>query len=51
MKIYVVQYPTGYDYNEILGYYQNLEDAENKAKEVNKNNPGYDCYVSDIDVE
>lgn len=49
--IYVVQYPTGYDYNEIISYHYNLEDAENKAKEVNKNNPGIDCFVSEIEVE
>ncbi len=51
MKIYVVQYQTGYDYCEILGHYSTEEAANEKCKQVNKDNPGLDAFVSDIDVE
>lgn len=51
MKIYVVQYSTGYDYNEIIGYFFNESDAENKAEQVNKENPGLDCFVGEVDCD
>jgi hypothetical protein len=51
MNIYAVIYSTGYDYNEILGYYYNLKEAEERAEKVNKENPGIDCYVEEIEVK
>ena len=50
MTIYVVQYSTGHDYNEIVDYYSSEEDANQRAKQLNKDNPGMDYYVSDIEV-
>ena len=51
MNIYSVQYSTGYDYNEILGHYSNLEEAEERAEKVNRENPGIDCYVEEVEVD
>lgn len=34
MIIYCVQYPTGYDYNEIVGYFLSKESAEEYAKQA-----------------
>ena len=51
MFIYCVKYQTGYDYDEILGYYAKKEDAEERCKEVNQGNPGLDAYVDDIELQ
>jgi hypothetical protein len=49
MVIYTVEWPTGYDYNDILGYYLTKEKAEEALKEFNKNYQ--DAFVSDVDVK
>jgi len=51
MVIYVVKYQTGYDYDEFVSYHQNKDDAEERAKQINKDNPGLDAYVDDIEME
>ena len=51
MTIYVVQYSTGYDYNEIVGYYLCEDYANQRAKQLNKDNPGIGCFVDFIIVE
>lgn len=51
MVIYVVKYQTGYDYDEIVSYHQSKDDAEQRAKQINKDNQGLDAYVDDIEVE
>ena len=51
MVIYVVKYSTSYDYDEIVSYHQNKEDAEERAKQINKDNKGLDAYVDDIEME
>ena len=50
MIIYCVKYQTGYDYDEIVKYFYSEVEAEEYAKSVNKQNPGMDAYVSDIEV-
>ena len=50
MIIWVVQYSTGYDYNEIVGYYLNEKDANDKARQVNLDDVGIGAFVSDIEV-
>lgn len=50
MRIYCVKYPTGYDYDEIMGYFLNEKDAETYCKKVNKDNPGLDAHVDEVDV-
>jgi hypothetical protein len=51
MKIFIVQYSTGYDYNEIIGYFFSEADAQAKAEQTNKENPGLDCFVGEADCE
>ena len=48
--IYCVKYQTDYDYDEGIKYFYSEEDANEYAKLVNKQNPGLDAYVSDIEV-
>jgi hypothetical protein len=48
MVIYTVEWYTGYDYTDILGYYTTLEKAEEALKEFNKNYQ--DAYISEVDV-
>ena len=50
MIIYCVKYQTGYDYDEIMKYFYSEAEAEEYAKLVNRQNPGLDAYVSDIEV-
>lgn len=50
MIIYTVEWPTGYDYNDIFGYYSTKEKAEETLKSYIKD--GYtDAFISDIEVE
>lgn len=51
MVIYVVKYSTSYDYDEIVSYHQNKDDADQRAKQINKDNPGLDAYIDDIEAE
>lgn len=51
MVIYVVKYSTSYDYDEIVSYHLNKDDAEQRAKQINKDNLGLDAYVDDIEAE
>ena len=50
MIIYAVEYTTGYDYNENLGYFLDKQKANEKAKEINRQNPGLDAFVTEIEV-
>ena len=50
MIIYCVKYQTSDGYDEILGYYENKKEAEERRKEVNRGNPGLDAYVDDIEL-
>jgi hypothetical protein len=51
MKIYAVKYSTGYDYDEFVSYHQSEEDAQERANQLNKDNPGLDAHVEDIELE
>ena len=51
MVLYIVKYSTSYDYDEIVDYYQNKDDAEHRANQINRDNPGLDAYVDDIEAE
>lgn len=51
MIIYAVKYSTGYDYDEIIGYYLTKEQADQKALEAEENNQGMGFYVDEIEVE
>lgn len=51
MKVYCVEYQTGYDYNEIIGYFLSETDAVACRDKANKDNPGLDAFVTSIDVE
>jgi len=51
MLIYVVQYSTGYDYNEIVSYHSTEEAANKAAEEAEKNNQGFGFFVGELELE
>ena len=52
MKIYTVQYSYGYDAPDVIvGYYFSEEEANQRAKQINKENPGIGCFVDYIEVQ
>lgn len=51
MILYVVYYNTNYDRAAVISYHLTLEGAQAAMAETNKNNPGLDAYIEEIEVE
>ncbi len=51
MKIYIVEYPTGYDYSVQCAYFISEETAKVAAAKLEKENPGMGFYVTDVETE